>query len=162
MPTLDVQLDVTDMTASVDFYTRLFGTPPEIIDEDRATFIKDDPAVRITIKQRGPHEHAPMAGLSVQAESRHFIFTARERLEATGMITEHGRSGCIYTNPDRLFVRDPDGNRWDFFRRPKLEDLEEARDRKPQPFFANASSEPFSALNKRLASHRPIPLRPEA
>lgn len=161
MPTLNVQLAVKDMTASVEFYTRLFGTPPDLIEVDRAVFIKADPDVRITVKQRGPGERTVVAGVSLQMESKDFIFTERPRLESIGMMTEHGRPGCIYTNPDRLFVRDPDGNRWDFFRRPELEDVIEVRERRPVAPFDRRSPEPLGAANNRFV-YRAMPLRPEA
>lgn len=158
MAKLDVLLNVSDLAVSVDFYTRLFGTPPQAHDGDEAVFILADPDIHLTIRPFTDSSPQLMSGMSLMVESRRFVFVERDRLEASGMITPQGRPGCLYTNPDRLFVRDPDSNRWDIFRRPSLEEApEDAR-----PAKKLNPGEPFSTTNQRLSSRRPALKQPEA
>lgn len=114
-----VSLNVSDVARSVAFYRAFFGVEPVKLKADYAKFDLVDPALNLTMNQRPPSEALEggrLSHLGVQVESHEVVAAARERLAAAGMITlDEEDTVCCYARQDKVWVTDPDGNRWEVF-----------------------------------------------
>lgn len=106
----------TDLCRAMEFYWCLFGVEPVRLSDELIWFDVVDPSLFLTIK-KSDHEQAFMKRNGVVwLETNGFAVTARDRLEAVGLLTYDDTSiGCFYPSNNRLWVKDPDGNRWNFF-----------------------------------------------
>jgi len=112
-----VALSVTNIANSVAFYQAMFGVAPVKHKADYAKFDLDQPALNLTmnltdrIESRGTLSH-----LGVQVDSTETVKQAIERFKAAGLATfEEQDTDCCYALQDKVWVTDPDGNRWEIF-----------------------------------------------
>lgn len=112
-----VALNVTNIGNSVAFYQAMFGVAPVKHKVDYAKFDLDQPALNLTmnladrIESRGTLSH-----LGVQVDSTETVKQAIERFKAAGLATfEEQDTDCCYALQDKVWVTDPDGNRWEIF-----------------------------------------------
>jgi catechol 2,3-dioxygenase-like lactoylglutathione lyase family enzyme len=114
MKRLHVNLTVTDLEESVDFYTKLFGMKPSVTKPDYAKWMLDDPRVNFSIAA-----HAGDTGidhLGMQAEDEVEFADIRERLnDAEVPVFEQPNVTCCYARSTKAWVRDPDGVAWETF-----------------------------------------------
>ncbi|HEY9659130.1 MAG TPA: ArsI/CadI family heavy metal resistance metalloenzyme [Allocoleopsis sp.] len=112
-----VALNVTNLADSVAFYQAMFGVAPVKHKTDYAKFDLDQPALNLTmnltdrVESRGTLSH-----LGVQVDSTETVKQAIERFKAAGLATfEEQDTDCCYALQDKVWVTDPDGNRWEIF-----------------------------------------------
>jgi catechol 2,3-dioxygenase-like lactoylglutathione lyase family enzyme len=114
MKRLHVHVSVERLAPSVDFYSTLFGVAPNVLKDDYAKWMLDDPRVNFAISDR-----ADMAGvdhLGIQVESGQELAELAGRLQAAGEVTRDQESAtCCYARSDKAWVNDPDGLRWETF-----------------------------------------------
>ncbi|MBS1784653.1 MAG: VOC family protein [Acidobacteria bacterium] len=110
-----VSLDVSDLDASVAFYTRLFEASPLKRRPGYAKFDLASPALNLALV-----EHAPSGRnvnhFGIQVDSSDAVDAARRRLQTEGLLdlVETGTT-CCYAKQDKVWTVDPDGNRWEVF-----------------------------------------------
>lgn len=110
-----LSLDVSDLEASLAFYTRFFGAEPAKRRPGYAKFDLREPALNLALV-----EHAPQGRnvnhFGIQVESSSDVAAAQARLEASGLLdrVEEGTT-CCYARQDKVWAVDPDGNRWEVF-----------------------------------------------
>jgi catechol 2,3-dioxygenase-like lactoylglutathione lyase family enzyme len=120
---LQLALNVSDLDAAVDFYSRLFGTAPAKLRPGYANFAVADPPLKLVLFEnesaRGRLNH-----LGVEVESTDEVAAAHRRLtdEGLGAATEDGVS-CCYAVQDKVWLNDPDGEPWEVYA--VLEDIPE-------------------------------------
>ena len=112
-------LNVSDMDASLAFYRFLFRAEPSAAGPEHATFELEDPPMRLTLDRR-PFERADVEGvvghLGVQVKSSDVVQAAKERHEAAGHeVLVETLTACCYAVQTKIWVHDPDGNRWEVF-----------------------------------------------
>lgn len=106
----------TDIVRATEFYWNLFGVQPTCFSEDIVWFDVPDPELYLTIKRCEPGAQFTKRRGVVWLETSRFVVSAFDRIEAEGMIVQDEASvGCYYPCNNRLWVRDMDGNRWNFF-----------------------------------------------
>ncbi|HEY9696145.1 MAG TPA: ArsI/CadI family heavy metal resistance metalloenzyme [Trichocoleus sp.] len=112
-----VALNVTNLDNSVAFYQAMFGVAPVKHKADYAKFDLDQPALNLTmnlidrVESRGALSH-----LGVQVDSTETVKQAIERFKAAELATfEEQDTDCCYALQDKVWVTDPDGNRWEIF-----------------------------------------------
>lgn len=112
-----VALNVTDIEKSVAFYQAMFGVTPVKHKVGYAKFDLDNPALNLTlnlaqtVQARGALSH-----LGVQVDSTEMVKQAIERFKVAGLATfEEHDTDCCYALQDKVWVSDPDGNRWEIF-----------------------------------------------
>jgi catechol 2,3-dioxygenase-like lactoylglutathione lyase family enzyme len=115
MPRVQLALNVTDLEAAVNFYGKLFGAQPAKRRPRYANFaIADPPLKLVLIEGEGPG--ASLNHLGVEVESTDQVTEATERLAAQGLQTlEQNHVDCCYAVQDKVWVRDPDGARWEVY-----------------------------------------------
>lgn len=110
-----VHLNVTDLAASINFYTELFAAPPSVVKNDYAKWMLADPRVNFAISNTG---RAPgIDHLGFQVESEGDLAEIGRRLDVAGgtVVPEQG-AVCCYARSDKLWTHDPQGTRWETFR----------------------------------------------
>jgi hypothetical protein len=114
MKRLHVHVAVTDLHASIRFYSRLFATDPTVRKPDYAKWMLEDPRVNFAISQRG----APpgVQHLGIQVEDRVELEEVYTRLKgAEGPVIEEGETVCCYAQSEKSWVDDPQGVPWETF-----------------------------------------------
>jgi catechol 2,3-dioxygenase-like lactoylglutathione lyase family enzyme len=112
-----VALNVTDIEKSVVFYQAMFGVAPVKHKVDYAKFDLANPPLNLTLNlaldvpQGGALSH-----LGVQVDSSNDVQEAIERFKEAGLtLFEEKDTNCCYALQDKVWVTDPDGNRWEIF-----------------------------------------------
>lgn len=114
MKRMHVGLDVADLKASRDFYSRLFGCPPTLERPDYAKWMLEDPYVNFSIIERP--EKAGEIHLGVQLEDAAALADARDHLSAQSFETaEQNNLTCGYQVQSKSWVYDPQGIAWEHF-----------------------------------------------
>lgn len=112
-----VALRVTDLERSIAFYQALFGLPPVKHKPDYAKFDVENPGLNLTLNvSESIAAHGALSHLGVQVDSSEVVRGAIARLQAAGLETlEERNTDCCYALQDKVWVSDPDGNRWEIF-----------------------------------------------
>ena len=115
MKRIHIGLSVADLEESIAFYSTLFGCPPDVREEDYAKWMPDDPYVNLSITARSD-EPPGTAHFGIQVDSPEDLSTISERLDSAGEKTiDSGAVECCYHKSEKVWVIDPDANRWETF-----------------------------------------------
>jgi len=98
MSRVQLALNVSDLDAAVEFYSRLFATAPAKRHPDYANFT-------------GALNH-----LGVEVETADEVARTSARLTGEGLETgEESGTTCCYALQDKVWVEDPDGAPWEVY-----------------------------------------------
>lgn len=114
MKRFHVHVNVSDLDASIRFYSRLFAAAPAISKPDYAKWMLEDPRINFAISRRDGAVGIDHLGL--QAESGAELEEIGQRLAAADAINlaEAGTT-CCYAHSDKYWSEDPQGLRWETF-----------------------------------------------
>ena len=114
---IHIGVAVSDLTASIAFYSQILGVQPDKVRSDYARFTPLLPAVNFTLnlvdQVRAPEgpEH-----FGIQMKSPEDVHRAQERLEKAGLRPRPEKDvQCCYARQDKVWVVDPDGRSWEVF-----------------------------------------------
>ncbi len=116
-----VALRVSSLSPSVAFYQAMFGVAPVKYKSDYAKFDLEQPALNLTLNvSTQPSDrladHGALSHLGVQVSSAEDVQQAIARFREAGLaIVEEHDTECCYALQDKVWVADPDGNRWEIF-----------------------------------------------
>ena len=114
MKRLHVNLAVTDLTASVRFYSALFDAAPTLLKGDYAKWMLEDPRVNFAVSTRG--EAAGIDHLGIQVEDADELDEVYARLQAAGgAALDEGETSCCYARSTKQWINDPQGVAWETF-----------------------------------------------
>jgi catechol 2,3-dioxygenase-like lactoylglutathione lyase family enzyme len=114
MKRLHVHLAVTDLEASIRFYSGLFAAAPAVTKPDYAKWMLDDPRVNFAISQRGATPGLNHLGL--QVDSADELESLNKRLQGLDApVLDEPGSQCCYAQSDKHWVTDPEGIAWEAF-----------------------------------------------
>jgi hypothetical protein len=114
MKRLHVHVSVSDLDASVRFYSSLFATEPSVLKTDYAKWMLDDPLVNFAISTRGAP--AGVEHLGIQVTDKTELHDVYERLkQADRPVLEEGETVCCYAKSEKSWIEDPQGIRWETF-----------------------------------------------
>ncbi|MGQ0630709.1 MAG: ArsI/CadI family heavy metal resistance metalloenzyme [Sporichthyaceae bacterium] len=112
---LQLALNVDDLEAAIDFYTRMFGTVPAKVRPGYANFAIIDPPLKL-ILFAGAGESGSINHLGVEAETADEVSAADARLRAAGLATTGvDDTVCCYAEKAETWLHAPDGNRWEWY-----------------------------------------------
>jgi predicted enzyme related to lactoylglutathione lyase len=115
MKRFHVHLHVDDLTASIAFYSRLFGTAPTRSEADYAKWMLDDPRLNFAISTRGAQPGIDHLG--IQAETDEELAQLRASGERAGAsLLDEGQTTCCYARSDKHWITDPQGIAWEHFK----------------------------------------------
>ncbi len=112
-----VSLNVRDIAKSVTFYQAMFGINPVKYKADYAKFDIANPPLNLTLQLTSNIQHGgTLSHLGVQVESSQDVQSAIARFKAAGLtLFEEKDTNCCYALQDKVWVTDPDGNKWEVF-----------------------------------------------
>ena len=115
MKRFHVHVAVPDLQQSIRFYSKMFGTQPNVVKHDYAKWMLEDPRVNFAISQRAG-ARAGVNHLGFQVESDAELTEIHGRIEAAGsdVVEERGVS-CCYARSDKYWTKDPAGIAWESF-----------------------------------------------
>lgn len=117
-----INIPVSNLEASIHFYSQVFGVSPSKRRPDYANFRLDEPALHLALVEKcGMQPKAVQNG-----EGQHFgielfedetLAAWKERVKASGVQPhlEEESVTCCYAVADKFWLQDPDGNEWEFW-----------------------------------------------
>ncbi|MEU3095916.1 ArsI/CadI family heavy metal resistance metalloenzyme [Streptomyces sp. NPDC006967] len=108
MSRVQLALRVPDLSASIAFYTKLFGTEPAKLREGYANFAVAEPPLKLVLIEGEADAATCMDHLGVEVDSTEAVHAATTRLSAAGLATaEENDTVCCYALQDKVWVRGP-------------------------------------------------------
>jgi catechol 2,3-dioxygenase-like lactoylglutathione lyase family enzyme len=117
MKYVHVGINVTDLKASIEFYQKLFSTKPVKVKKDYAKFLLEKPGLNFTLNVRDKVSGNQVNHFGFQVDSTEEVEQHKVRLKEMGILPtlEEEDTVCCYARQDKFWVKDPDGNEWEFF-----------------------------------------------
>ena len=120
MSRVQLALNVTDIDAAIDFYSKLFGAEPAKRRPGYANFALAEPPLKLVLIEseagRGTGVVGALNHLGVEVETREDVQAATRRLSAEGLAPDVQESTtCCYALQDKAWVNDPDGRPWEVY-----------------------------------------------
>jgi catechol 2,3-dioxygenase-like lactoylglutathione lyase family enzyme len=114
MSRVQLALNVADLDASIDFYTKLFGAPPAKVRDGYANFAIADPPLKLVLFV-GAGEPGSLNHLGVEVASTDEVAAATARAKGDDLACEVQESTtCCYAVQDKVWIEGPD-NAWEFY-----------------------------------------------
>jgi catechol 2,3-dioxygenase-like lactoylglutathione lyase family enzyme len=112
---VQLALNVSDLDAAVEFYSKLFGTQPAKRRPGYANFAVDEPAVKLVLIE-GAGQPGTLNHLGVEVASTEEVGAATARLRGEGLTcATEDRVSCCYAVQDKVWVDAPDGEPWEIY-----------------------------------------------
>jgi catechol 2,3-dioxygenase-like lactoylglutathione lyase family enzyme len=117
---VQLALNVADIDAAVDFYSKLFGAEPAKRRPGYANFAIAEPPLKLVLIEnpaaRGEGVVGALNHLGVEVDSPGEVQAAARRLVGHGLEPEVQESTtCCYAMQDKAWVNDPDGAPWEVY-----------------------------------------------
>jgi catechol 2,3-dioxygenase-like lactoylglutathione lyase family enzyme len=116
MSRVQLALNVDDLQASIDFYSRLFATTPAKIRPGYANFAVAEPPLKLVLIEN-PGQGGSLNHLGVEVEDVDTVDAIQGRLARRGLESVDERdTTCCYARQDKLWVAGaPDGESWEVY-----------------------------------------------
>jgi len=115
MARVQLALNVADLSAAVDFYSKLFDTPPAKVRPGYANFAVEQPALKLVLVE-GHGAAGTLNHLGVEVEDTAAVRAAETRLAGEGLPTAtEDEVACCYAVQDKVWVDAPDGEPWEIY-----------------------------------------------
>jgi catechol 2,3-dioxygenase-like lactoylglutathione lyase family enzyme len=115
MSRLQLALNVSDLDAAVEFYSRFFKSAPAKRRPGYANFAIADPPLKLVLIEN-PDTSGTINHLGVEVTTSDEVVDAAEYLAAQGLATDvEERTTCCYAVQDKVWVDGPDGSRWEVY-----------------------------------------------
>lgn len=112
---LQLALNVSDLDAAIDFYSKMFDTTPVKVRDGYANFAIDQPPLKLVLFE-GAGPDGSINHLGVEVESADQVTAAERRLSESGLETTGvDDTICCYAEKAETWVHAPDGNRWEWY-----------------------------------------------
>jgi catechol 2,3-dioxygenase-like lactoylglutathione lyase family enzyme len=112
---IHISVNVGELSRALHFYMHFFGVEPAKVRQGYAKFDLRDPPINFSINEN-PLDTRSQGHLGIQVKSTRAVQEMQERLLKEGfkIVSEDGTE-CCYAVQTKLWVADPDGNRWEVF-----------------------------------------------
>jgi len=115
MSRIQLALNVKDIDAAVNFYSKLFGTEPAKRRPGYANFAIAQPPLKLVLIEN-PAAAGTMNHLGVEVETPIAVADAIDRLQRSDLETKiESQTTCCYAVQDKVWVHDPDGAAWEVY-----------------------------------------------
>ena len=114
MKRFHVHVAVSDLEASVRFYSSMFASEPTVHKPDYAKWMLDDPRINFAISQRGL---APgVDHLGIQVDSDEALGELRQQVAMAEIdASQQNQAACCYAESNKYWITDPQGIAWETF-----------------------------------------------
>lgn len=114
MSRVQLALNVSDIDAAVDFYSKLFATPVAKRKPGYANFEISEPPLKLVLIEAP--EGGTLNHLGVETMDPADVRAAEARLSDTGLETTGvDDTTCCYATKTETWVTDPDGAKWEWY-----------------------------------------------
>jgi catechol 2,3-dioxygenase-like lactoylglutathione lyase family enzyme len=112
---VQLALNVTDLEASIGFYSTLFGVSPHKVRSGYANFTIEEPPLKLVLIEDS--DGGTINHLGVEVADSEAVDAAATRFDISGLTTEkEAEVTCCYALQDKVWVTGPDGERWEYYR----------------------------------------------
>jgi catechol 2,3-dioxygenase-like lactoylglutathione lyase family enzyme len=120
MSRVQLALNVADIDAAVEFYSKLFGAEPAKRRPGYANFAVVEPPLKLVLIEnpngRGTGVTGALNHLGVEVDTADEVQQATVRLARDGLETDlQASTTCCYAVQDKVWVNDPDGAPWEVY-----------------------------------------------
>jgi len=121
MSRVQLALNVSDLEASVAFYSSMFGVDPHKRRPGYANFAITKPPLKLVLieipaDQRGTGVQGALNHLGVEVETAEDVEAGAARLKDAGLATfDEKDTTCCYALQDKVWVHDPAGAPWEIY-----------------------------------------------
>ncbi len=118
---VQLALNVSDLEASVAFYTAMFGVEPHKRRPGYANFAVTEPPLKLVLIEtseatRGTGTAGALNHLGVEVPSTEEVAAARSRFSDAGLASfDENDTTCCYALQDKVWVHDPAGAPWEVY-----------------------------------------------
>ena len=114
MARIQLALDVADLEAAIEFYSRMLGTGPAKRKPGYANFVVADPPLKLVLFEGSRGGTINHLGVEVDAAAE--VAAAEARLAGEGLATTGvDETTCCFAEKVETWVTDPDGTRWEWY-----------------------------------------------
>jgi len=114
MSRVQLALNVEDLDAAIDFYSKLFGVQPHKVRDDYANFVVVDPPLKLVLIANGG-KAGTLNHLGVEVSSTDEVVAAAEKATSLGLSTTlQEATSCCYALQDKVWVHGPD-TAWEIY-----------------------------------------------
>lgn len=115
MSRVQLALNVNDLGAAIEFYSKLFATQPAKVREGYANFAIAEPPLKLVLIEN-PGEGGTLNHLGVEVESADLVASATDRLRSEGLIADLvENTTCCFAVQDKVWVHGPDAEPWEVY-----------------------------------------------
>ncbi|MGD0595226.1 MAG: ArsI/CadI family heavy metal resistance metalloenzyme [Acidimicrobiales bacterium] len=120
MSRVQLALNVSDLDAAIEFYSKLFAAEPAKVRPGYANFAIAEPPLKLVLIEDASARGTGVAGalnhLGVEVASPDEVVQATTRLSGEGLSTTvEEQTTCCYAVQDKVWVNDPDGAPWEVY-----------------------------------------------
>ncbi|MFF2945187.1 ArsI/CadI family heavy metal resistance metalloenzyme [Streptomyces niveus] len=116
MSRVQLALRVSDLEASITFYSKLFGTEPAKRREGYANFALTEPPLKLVLIEGEAGQETRLDHLGVEVETAEQVTAATTRLRDAGLATfEENDTSCCYALQDKVWVHGPGREPWEVY-----------------------------------------------
>lgn len=121
MSRAQLALNVSDLSASIAFYSSLFGTEPHKLRPGYANFIVAEPPLKLVLievpaEDRGTGPAGALNHLGIEVADSAEVDAHATRLREAGLATlDEMDTNCCYALQDKVWVHDPAGTPWEVY-----------------------------------------------
>jgi hypothetical protein len=113
---IQLALNVQNIDDAVAYYAKLFDTPPHKRRAGYANFAIDSPPLKLVLFEN-PDASERLHHVGVEVFASEHIDQAAGRLQEAGILDRVERDEtCCYATQDKLWSREPQGLRWEWYR----------------------------------------------
>lgn len=114
-----ISLKVTDLAKSEAFYNTLFDQPASKERPDYANFRLDEPAIHLALVKGDttPNRGCEHFGIELPTEESFRAWEDRLVSAVPELAKPEPGAQCCYAQADKVWLSDPDGNRWEIWHR---------------------------------------------
>lgn len=121
---LQLALNVNDLDDSIDFYTKMFDTPPLKVKDGYANFAIENPPLKLVLFE-AEGQGGSLNHLGVEVEAASDVEAAEARITGAGLDTTGvDDTQCCYAAKTETWVHGPD-TRWEWYVKTGDSDTEE-------------------------------------
>ena len=113
---LQLALNVKNLDAAVEFYSKMFGVSVNKRKPGYANFAIEQPPLKLVLFEL-PNEPERLNHLGVEVFADEDVTAATERLKSADL--DHlveDETTCCYAKADKVWAQEPDGLRWEWYR----------------------------------------------
>ena len=115
MSRVQLALNVGNLDAAIDFYTKLFGTAPAKVRPGYANFAIAEPPLKLVLIENA-ESGGTINHLGVEVESTDEVAAAQQRLQGAGLaVAVEDEVACCYAVQDKVWVDGPDREPWEIY-----------------------------------------------